>query len=42
MTGGLYVDEVGTHWGGATPLEDVSLLQRPDALAGWINEVIAA
>ena len=34
--------KVGTHWGGATPLEDVSLLTRPDDLAGWINEVIAA
>lgn len=34
--------KVGTHWGGATELTDVTLLERPDALAGWINEVIAA
>jgi len=34
--------KVGTHWGGATPLEDLSLLKRPDDLAGWIEEVIAA
>jgi len=34
--------KVGTHWGGATELSDVTLLERPDDMAGWINEVIAA
>lgn len=34
--------KVGTHWGGATELSDVSMLNRPDQLTAWINEVIAA
>lgn len=34
--------KVGTHWGGATELSDVSMLDRPDDLAAWIDEVIAA
>lgn len=33
--------KVGTHWGGATELSDVSILDRPDDLAAWIDEVIA-
>lgn len=34
--------KVGTHWGGATELEDVTLLSRPDELAEWIGEVVSA
>jgi DNA polymerase I-like protein with 3'-5' exonuclease and polymerase domains len=34
--------KVGTYWGGATELSDVSMLQRPAQLARWIDEVIAA
>ena len=34
--------KVGTHWGGATELSDVTMLDRPDTLANWIDEVVAA
>jgi uracil-DNA glycosylase family 4 len=33
--------KVGTHWGGATPLDDVTMLQRPDDLAAWIEKVVS-
>lgn len=31
--------KVGTHWGGATELSDVTMLQRPKELASWIEKV---
>jgi DNA polymerase-1 len=33
--------KLGMHWGGATPLDDVTMLQRPDELAAWIEKVVS-
>jgi uracil-DNA glycosylase family 4 len=34
--------KIGSSWGGGTELTDRSLLDRPDALGNWIDEVMAA
>lgn len=32
--------KIGTHWGGATELSDATMLERPDELAAWIEQVV--